>query len=53
MILVTSGTRYIGSYICVELLNSGYEVIAGKLKEFGVFGNDYDALDGTSTLNNK
>lgn len=27
VIFVIGGVGYIGSYICVELLNSGYEVI--------------------------
>ena len=31
-ILVTGGTGYIGSHICVELLESGYDVVVFQIQ---------------------
>ena len=35
-ILVTGGTGYIGSHICVELLESGYDVVKFKTRCVGI-----------------
>ena len=48
-ILVTGGTGYIGSHTCVELLNSGYEVIVID----NLSNSKIDVLDKIYTITNK
>ena len=37
-VLVCGGTGYIGSHICVELLNAGYELMTSLIQDLKYWG---------------